>query len=494
MIIYIKKYIVAIFISIFILQKDKIFASPKKEYTKGGIVYKLNENHKTASVMEVKDLNLKRVVIPKKIKGYTVTKIKDKAFGKPKYKKYEIILLPDSITKIGDRAFSICIELKHIKLPKNLSSIGAECFFCCANLHNITIPKNVKYIGERAFFSCISLKKINIPQNLKVLEKGLFEHCISLNGFYIHKNIEKIYHDVFDQCGINLDLNNTFVDEQNPFYKKEGNYIIDKKSNSRIINFAIQDENYKEKINLANKFYTKMQDFLEKYKNCAIEEFDDICIKFLKNISNPPKLLTKEEFEQNAPNKLILYRGVTRKEYANNFKAGKLFFGKNLINERGNGIYTTPEYRHAEIWIWSSNPDDYKVLKKYEHNDKLYEKMMYKLVPHGEILKMYLDDSTKILDNSYLREIKDLIFKLHPNHFLTAATLGDVTFTEQTIKDLNVFQNKEDLLFHNSGLLTRLLGYDVLYERETKAIIDENGTLGSEYLIVNPEILNVLKD
>ena len=57
-----------------------------------------------------------------------------------------------------------------------------------------------------------------------------------------------------------------------------------------------------------------------------------------------------------------------------------------------------------------------------------------------------------------------------------------------------MFKTKEDLLFHNSGLLTKLLEYDALYEKETKAVIDETGNLGSEYLIINPNVLNVLID
>ena len=51
-----------------------------------------------------------------------------------------------------------------------------------------------------------------------------------------------------------------------------------------------------------------------------------------------------------------------------------------------------------------------------------------------------------------------------------------------------------EVLFHNSGLLTKLLNYDVLYEKETQMIIDESGNLGDEYLIVNPCVLNISKD
>lgn len=489
------------FINASIFQNNRIFASSDQEYKlseyiKNGVVYKLNDMDKTASVIDVKNLDIKKVVIPEKIKDYTVTKIENRAFGQPFHKNWKTVVLPDSITEIDERAFIDCFELQNIKLPKQLKKIGSECFCFCANLNSITIPDNVDFIGEAAFFNCVSLKKINVPKNLKILEKGLFKHCISLNGVYIHESIEKIYSDTFSECGANLDLNKTIVDDCNPFYKKQDNFIIDKKNNLKVISFAVKNEEYKEKIELANRLYAKMQIFLKKYKNCPIEKFDEECVNFLKNCSssNSQKLLTKKEFKEKSKGKIVLYRGVSKKEYANDFKAGKLFFADNLRNEHGSGIYTTPEYEHAQMWIWSPNPEDYKVLEQYAHDEKLYEKMAYKLVPHGEVLKMYLDDSAKILDNSYLREVKDLVFKLHSSHFKDAVTFRDETFTDEKRKNLNVFKTKEDLLFHNSGLLTKLLEYDVLYEKETKAVIDENGTPGSEYLIINPEVLSVFVD
>lgn len=464
------------------------------KYVENNIVYNLNHVDKTASVIEVKNLDIKKVVIPEKINGHTVTKIEERAFGKPIYKKWKIVLLPNSVIEFGKEAFSYCSNLCHIKLPNKLRKIGVRCFAYCPNLENLEIPNTVFSIGSEAFFSCVSLKKVNIPKDLETLEKGLFKHCISLNGVYIHEKIWEIHPDTFSECGANLGLNKTVIDDCNPFYKKQDNFIIDKKNNLKVTSFAIKNEEYEEKIELANRLYAKMQTFLKKYKNCPIEKFEEECINFLKNCSNPQKLLTKKEFEEKSTGKVVLYRGVSKKEYANDFKSGKLFFSANLKNEHGSGIYTTSEHSHASIWIWSPNPDDYKVLKQYEYDNKLYEKMAYKLVPHGEVLKMYLDNSAKILDNSYLREAKDLIFKLYPSHFKNTITFRDGTFTDEKRKDLNVFKTKEDLLFHNSGLLTKLLEYDALYEKETKAVIDENGTLGSEYLIVNPEVLNVLID
>lgn len=90
----------------FIIPSNKIFAcdnnsySKTLEYIENDVVYTLNESNHTASVSEVKNVNLAEVIIPESVKNYKVVSIADKAFGKPVYKKWSTIILPDSIVKI----------------------------------------------------------------------------------------------------------------------------------------------------------------------------------------------------------------------------------------------------------------------------------------------------------------------------------------------------------------------------------------------------------
>ncbi len=483
----------------FIIPSNKIFAcdnnsySKTLEYIENDVVYTLNESNHTASVSEVKNVNLAEVIIPESVKNYKVVSIADKAFGKPVYKKWNRVVLPDSIVKIGNRSFNFCPELKYVKLPNNLESMGNEAFRLCANLETLTIPDKVGSIGEESFFGCVSLKNINIPTNLTALEKGLFKHCVSLKGINIHKNISKISPDIFDECGANLELKNTTIDDDNTEYKKQDNSIISKKTGEKILTFPTLNYKYVVKKYLATKLHLAMNNFIKNNaSDCSVEYFDKLCKDFLEKNSSKPKLLSLEEFEKNVKNKTTLYRGISSKEYVNDFKSGKMFFSDNLSMERGNGIYTTSQYDHASIWIWSTNPNDWKAMEPYENNETLYNEMLYRLVPHGEVIKMFLNDSAKILNNSDLREIKDLIFKMEPEKFKNILAWRDCNLPKTSIKDLNIFNTKEQLLFHNSGLLTKLLGYDVLYEKETNAIIDNNGTLGDEYLVVNPGILSIL--
>lgn len=486
-------------IALFVIPSNVIFAcdndsySKTLEYIENDVVYMLNECDHTASVCEVKNVNLTEIIIPESVKNYKVVSIADKAFGKPVYKKWNRVVLPDSIVKIGNRSFNFCSELKYVELPNNLESMGDEAFRLCANLETLTIPDKVGSIGEESFFGCVHLKNINIPTNLTALEKGLFKHCVSLKGINIHKNVSKISPDIFDECGVNLELKNTTIDDDNTEYKKQGNSIVRKKTGEKILTFPALNYRYIVKKHLATKLHLAMNNFINNNtSDCSVEHFDKFCKDFLEKNSSKPKLLSLEEFEKGVKNKTTLYRGISSKEYVNDFKSGKMFFSDNLSMERGNGIYTTSQYDHASIWIWSTNPNDWKAMEPYENNETLYNEMLYRLVPHGEVIKMFLNDSAKILNNSDLREIKDLIFKMEPEKFKNILAWRDCNFPKTSIKNLNIFNTKEQLLFHNSGLLTKLLGYDVLYEKETNAIIDNNGTLGDEYLVVNPGILSIL--
>ena len=70
------------------------------------------------------------------------------------------ILLPDTITKIEDHAFSNCSSLTSINLPEGLTTIGQGAFSDCGALSSINIPSTVTNIGWLAFSDCYSLVEI----------------------------------------------------------------------------------------------------------------------------------------------------------------------------------------------------------------------------------------------------------------------------------------------------------------------------------------------
>ena len=48
--------------------------------------------------------------------------------------------IPNSVTSIGDRAFSWCKSLTSLTIPNSVTSIGDWAFFPCSRLTSLTIP------------------------------------------------------------------------------------------------------------------------------------------------------------------------------------------------------------------------------------------------------------------------------------------------------------------------------------------------------------------
>ena len=61
------------------------------------------------------------------------------------------IEVPNSVTSIGNEAFTNCSGLTSIKIPNSVTSIGNSAFQGCSGLTSIEIPNSVTSIGDGAF-------------------------------------------------------------------------------------------------------------------------------------------------------------------------------------------------------------------------------------------------------------------------------------------------------------------------------------------------------
>lgn len=64
--------------------------------------------------------------------------------------KVESVVIPDSVTKLDDKAFYGCVNLKTVKLPAGLKEIPYGCFEACG-LTELSLPEGLEKIGGRAF-------------------------------------------------------------------------------------------------------------------------------------------------------------------------------------------------------------------------------------------------------------------------------------------------------------------------------------------------------
>ena len=92
------------------------------------------------------------------------------------------LVIPDSVTSIGNYAFSGCRSLASIVIPDSVTSIGDDAFKYCSSLTSVVIPDSVTSIGSYAFYSCDSLTSIVIPDSVTSIGNYAFAYCNSLTS------------------------------------------------------------------------------------------------------------------------------------------------------------------------------------------------------------------------------------------------------------------------------------------------------------------------
>ncbi len=107
-------------------------------------------------------------------KTYSVTSIGDHAFGCSVTSVY----IPNSVTSIGDAAFSGC-SLTSVYIPNSVTSIGDAAFSGCS-LTSVTIGNSVTAIGSSAFEGCSGLTSITIPNSVTSIGNYAFCECTGL--------------------------------------------------------------------------------------------------------------------------------------------------------------------------------------------------------------------------------------------------------------------------------------------------------------------------
>ncbi|MDE5881791.1 MAG: leucine-rich repeat domain-containing protein [Muribaculaceae bacterium] len=70
--------------------------------------------------------------------------------------------IPDSVTEIGDIAFSYCLGLTSISIPNSVTKIGYHAFLNCKGLTSLMIPSSVTEIGSKAFTYCNKVTSLTI--------------------------------------------------------------------------------------------------------------------------------------------------------------------------------------------------------------------------------------------------------------------------------------------------------------------------------------------
>ena len=116
------------------------------------------------------------------------------------------LVIPDSVTNIGDYAFSGCRSLTDIVIPDSVTRIGDGAFRGCKSLTDIVIPNSVTSIGDNAFEYCFSLSNLVIPDGVTSIEDNAFEGCYSLSSVVIPDSVSCIGFGAFKNCSSLTDI------------------------------------------------------------------------------------------------------------------------------------------------------------------------------------------------------------------------------------------------------------------------------------------------
>ncbi len=192
-------------------------------------------------------------------------------------------VIPNSVTNIGNRAFSGCDGLSSIIITDNVARIGKYAFAECNGLRSVTIPNgvicidndafdecgglvsvnvssdnpnytsvdgvlfnkavteliccpagktggyvipnSVTNIGDRAFKSCRDITSITIPDSVKNMGSGVFGFCSSLRSVAIPNSVTRMDNDIFAECAPLTAVN---VSSDNPNYTSVDGILFNK--------------------------------------------------------------------------------------------------------------------------------------------------------------------------------------------------------------------------------------------------------------------------
>ena len=103
---------------------------------------------------------------------------------------FTAVVLPDTLTFIGDGAFLGCEKLSEITIPSSVSSLGDYTFAYCLLLETVNLPDTIEKIGLYTFAGCEYLEFINL-ENIKEVSDYAFTSCVYLENIDL-TNVETI--------------------------------------------------------------------------------------------------------------------------------------------------------------------------------------------------------------------------------------------------------------------------------------------------------------
>ena len=173
------------------------------------------------------------VVIPKAIGGVEVKAISsqfgdrardytntDIATNRTEWTHVRTLVIPETVTTIGDSAFSYWQQLETVVCYAPLETTGRATFMFCPSLKSVVFVNKIKAIDNYCFDECPALESVwyegtldligvqafrgcglkTVIADAKVIKEAAFMECLNLTEAHIRGSIEKMELSAFSKC------------------------------------------------------------------------------------------------------------------------------------------------------------------------------------------------------------------------------------------------------------------------------------------------------
>ncbi|KAL7717901.1 hypothetical protein QTN25_004604 [Entamoeba marina] len=157
------------------------------------------------------------------------------------------IVIPTTVTSIGNDCFSCCSGLKTLLIPTTIISIGINNFYGCDKLNNVSLPlNNNKYPFKVSYGDYLVLKKCGIDcSNVMFDDKDYSEY-----SKIMFNTIPLIYYDKTNQTTINFNIQTNIISLKSRYLSKHNIYIDVPLNVSYLCNECFKDYSKLQLINI----------------------------------------------------------------------------------------------------------------------------------------------------------------------------------------------------------------------------------------------------